>query len=49
MTASGDDLTTTDDPMKIAMCQIASAFARLKKACHVGKLRATRERKHGRA
>jgi DNA invertase Pin-like site-specific DNA recombinase len=45
MTASGDDLTNTDDPFKVAMRQIAGAFAQLEKARLVGKLRAARDRK----
>jgi DNA invertase Pin-like site-specific DNA recombinase len=45
LTANGDDLTNTDDPFKIAMRQIAGAFAQLEKARLVGKLRAARERK----
>ncbi len=44
MTASGDDLTNTDDPFKIAMRQIAGAFAQLEKARVVAKLRHARER-----
>src|SRR3954468_2727751 len=45
LTASGDDLTNTDDPLKVAMRQIAGAFAQLEKARLVGKLRAARDRK----
>src|SRR3954468_9125551 len=45
LTASGDDLTNTDDPFKVAMRQIAGAFAQLEKARLVGKLRAARDRK----
>ena len=45
LTASGDDLTNTDDPFKIAMRQIAGAFAQLEKARLVAKLKAARERK----
>jgi DNA invertase Pin-like site-specific DNA recombinase len=45
VTASGDDLTNTDDPMKVAMRQIAGAFAQLEKSRLVGKLREARERK----
>jgi DNA invertase Pin-like site-specific DNA recombinase len=45
LTASGDDLTETDDPYKIAMRQIAGVFAQLEKARLVGKLRAARDRK----
>ncbi len=45
LTASGDDLTNTDDPFKIAMRQIAGTFAQLEKARLVAKLRGARERK----
>lgn len=45
VTAAGDDLTSTDDPMKKAMRQIAGAFAELEKARLVAKLRGARERK----
>jgi len=45
LTSSGDDLTETDDPYKIAMRQIAGVFAQLEKARLVSKLRAARERK----
>jgi len=45
LTASGDDLTETTDPLKIAMRQIAGAFAQLEKARLVAKLRAARERR----
>jgi DNA invertase Pin-like site-specific DNA recombinase len=45
LTASGDDLTNTTDPFKVAMRQIAGAFAQLEKARLVAKLRAARERK----
>jgi len=45
LTASGDDLTNTDDPFKVAMRQIAEAFAQLEKARLVGKLKAARDRK----
>ena len=44
-TTSGDDITATDDPMKVAMRQIAGAFAQLEKARLVAKLRHARERK----
>jgi DNA invertase Pin-like site-specific DNA recombinase len=47
ITASGDDLTDTSDPMKKAMRQIAGAFAELEKARLVAKLRGARERKRG--
>ena len=45
ITATGDDLTDTGDPMKKAMRQIAGAFAELEKARLVAKLRGARERK----
>ena len=45
ITATGDDLTDTTDPMKKAMRQIAGAFAELEKARLVAKLRGARERK----
>ena len=44
VTATGDDLTDTKDPFKVAMRQIAGAFAQLEKARLVGKLRHARER-----
>lgn len=43
--SNGDDLTETDDEMKVAMRQIAGAFAQLEKARLVKKLRAARDRK----
>src|SRR5262249_6295230 len=42
LTASGDDLTATEDPFKVAMRQIAGVFAQLEKARLVGKLKAAR-------
>jgi DNA invertase Pin-like site-specific DNA recombinase len=42
---SGDDLTDTKDPFKVAMRQIAGAFAQLEKARLVAKLRHARERR----
>jgi DNA invertase Pin-like site-specific DNA recombinase len=45
VTASGDDLTATDDPFKVAMRQIAGVFAQLEKARMVGKLKGARDRK----
>ena len=45
ITATGDDLTDTTDPMKKAMRQIAGAFAELEKARLVAKLRGARDRK----
>jgi DNA invertase Pin-like site-specific DNA recombinase len=44
VTASGDDLTATDDHFKVAMRQIAGAFAQLEKARLVSKLRHARDR-----
>lgn len=45
VTAGGDDLTETQDPFKVAMRQIAGAFAQLEKARLVAKLRHARERR----
>lgn len=45
ITAGGDDLTNTSDPFKVAMRQIAGAFAQLEKARLVAKLKVARERK----
>jgi DNA invertase Pin-like site-specific DNA recombinase len=45
LTATGEDLTQTDDPMKKAMRQIAGVFAELEKARLVSKLKAARDRK----
>jgi DNA invertase Pin-like site-specific DNA recombinase len=45
LTATGENLTETADPMKKAMRQIAGAFAELEKARLVAKLRGARERK----
>ena len=45
ITATGEDLTDTSDPMKKAMRQIAGAFAELEKARLVSKLKGARERK----
>lgn len=45
LTANGDDLTVTDDPMKKAMRQIAGVFAELEKTRLVHKLRVARERR----
>src|SRR3712207_428505 len=47
LTASGDDLTETNDPFKVAMRQIAGAFAQLEKARLVSKLKGARDRKRG--
>lgn len=51
VTASGEDLTQTDDPAKIMMRQIAGAFAQYEKARLAAKLKGARDRKsaeHGR-
>lgn len=45
LTASGDDLTATEDPFKVAMRQIAGAFAQLEKARLVSNLKAVPGRK----
>jgi DNA invertase Pin-like site-specific DNA recombinase len=45
LTASGDDLTASEDPFKVAMRQIAGVFAQLEKARLVAKLKAARDRK----
>ena len=45
LTTSGDDLTVTDDHMKVAMRQIAGTFAQLEKARLVAKLKAARDGK----
>jgi DNA invertase Pin-like site-specific DNA recombinase len=45
LTASGDDLTASEDPFKVAMRQIAGVFAQLEKARLVGKLKAARDGK----
>jgi DNA invertase Pin-like site-specific DNA recombinase len=45
LTATGDNLTTTDDPFKKAMRQIAGAFAELEKARLVHKLKVARDRR----
>lgn len=42
-TRSGDDLTETSDPFKIAMRQIAGVFAQLEKTRLVAKLKAARD------
>lgn len=49
LTASGEDLTATDDPTKILMRQIAGAFAQYEKARLVGKLKGARDRKSAEA
>jgi DNA invertase Pin-like site-specific DNA recombinase len=45
LTASGDDLTASEDLLKVAMRQIAGVFAQLEKARLVSKLKAGRDRK----
>jgi DNA invertase Pin-like site-specific DNA recombinase len=45
LTASGQDLTETDDPAKVAMRQMAAVFSQFEKARLVAKLRAARDRK----
>jgi Resolvase, N terminal domain len=45
LTASGDDLTASEDPIKVTMRQIAGVFAQLEKARLVAKLKAARDRK----
>jgi DNA invertase Pin-like site-specific DNA recombinase len=45
VTCSGDDLTETTEPFKVAMRQIAGAFAQLEKARLVHKLKVARDRK----
>jgi len=44
-TARGDDLTNTDDEMKVAFRQMAMTFAQLEKTRLVKKLKAARDRK----
>jgi DNA invertase Pin-like site-specific DNA recombinase len=44
LTASGDDLTNSDDPSRKMIRQIAGAFAEYEKARLVGKLRSARQR-----
>ena len=43
--SSGNDLTDTDDPTKVAMRQVAGAFAQLEKSRLVARLKRGRERK----
>ena len=45
LTASGDDLTASDDPTRKMMRQIAGAFAEYEKSRLVGKLKHARDRK----
>lgn len=44
MTSSGDDLTETDDEMRVAFRQMAMAFSQLEKTRLVKKLRGARDR-----
>jgi DNA invertase Pin-like site-specific DNA recombinase len=44
LTASGEDLTETDDPARVMMRQVTAAFAQYEKERLVRKLRAARER-----
>jgi DNA invertase Pin-like site-specific DNA recombinase len=44
LTATGDDLTETDDEMKVAFRQMAMAFSQLEKTRLVKKLRSARDR-----
>jgi len=45
ITSRGDDLTESDDEMRVAMRQIAGVFSQLEKTRLVKKLRAARDRK----
>lgn len=45
LTSRGDDLTESDDEMRVAMRQIAGVFSQLEKARLVKKLKTARERK----
>ena len=44
LTAGGEDLTSTDDPAKVMMRQVAGAFAEYEKARLVTKLKGARDR-----
>jgi DNA invertase Pin-like site-specific DNA recombinase len=44
VTASGEDLTETDDPAKVMMRQVAASFAQYEKARMVAKLKGARDR-----
>jgi len=44
-TSRGDDLTDSDDEMRVAMRQIAGVFSQLEKTRLVKKLKAARDRK----
>ncbi len=45
LTASGDDLTETDDPTRVMVRQVGAAFAQYEKARLVQKLQAARDRR----
>jgi DNA invertase Pin-like site-specific DNA recombinase len=45
LSASGEDLTETDDPARVMMRQVTAAFAQYEKERLVRKLRSARERK----
>jgi DNA invertase Pin-like site-specific DNA recombinase len=45
ITASGEDLTATDDPARVMMRQVAAAFAQYEKARLVAKLKGARDRR----
>jgi DNA invertase Pin-like site-specific DNA recombinase len=45
VTASGEDLTATDDPARVMMRQVAQAFSQYEKARLVAKLQGARDRK----
>jgi DNA invertase Pin-like site-specific DNA recombinase len=45
LTTSGEDLTSTDDPAKVMMRQIAGAFAQYEKTRLVAKLKGARDRR----
>jgi hypothetical protein len=45
LTANGDDLTASDDPLRVAQRQIAGAFMQLEKSRLVLKLKMAKERK----
>jgi DNA invertase Pin-like site-specific DNA recombinase len=49
VTASGEDLTATDDPARVMMRQIAAALAHYEKARLVAKLKGARDRKSAEA
>jgi DNA invertase Pin-like site-specific DNA recombinase len=45
LASNGDNLTETDDPMKVLMRQVGAAFSQYEKARLVGKLKGARDRK----